>query len=245
MKVVLVAERAGLRTLLSDHFTRLGASVIQYRHPIKAMDNLEEIAPDIIAWSAEDYPRHWKTFIAFLRSHVSREDSVFVLLTGPSFTHDDADKAQHLGVNGLVNENLDRPQELERLRNLVVRYKELSDLRRTKRLVPGPHDRVELMFSHPTSWEIVSGEVRDISIEGLGFVARRPKLVEGLESGDIIKTATLRIGEKLLSLQLRVYRNNEALSLLYHDLTALYAETIGLYLNDSLERELAAAESTD
>ncbi|MCA1754412.1 MAG: hypothetical protein LC641_06900 [Spirochaeta sp.] len=240
MKVVLVAERTGLRKILSDHFTRLGASVIQYRHPIKAMDNLEEIAPDIIAWSAEDYPRHWKTFIAFLRSHVTREDSVFVLLTGPSFTHDDADKAQHLGVNGLVDENLDKPHELERLRNLVIRYKELSDLRRAKRLIPGPHDRVELMFSHPETWQIVSGTVRDISIEGIGFIPRTSLPAETLESGDIINTATLRIGESLLNIQLRVYRTSESLIVLFHDLSSEHAEKIGLYLNEALERELAS-----
>lgn len=240
MKVVLVAERAALRSLLAEHFSRLGASVIQYRNPIKAMDNLEEIAPDIVAWSAEDYPRHWKTFLAFLRSHISREDSVFVLLTGPSFSHEDADKAQHLGVNGLVGENIDQPQELERLRNLVQRYKEMRDLRKTKRLIPGPHDQVELMISHPMSWELVSGEVRDISIEGIGFLVDKPQLVEDLESGDIVQTATLRIGSTILPIELRVYRNAETLSLLFHDLSPAQAESIGLYLNDALEREMQA-----
>src|SRR6056297_1331296 len=142
MKILLVSERDELKGYIRRNFMPRGAEIIQYYNPIKAMDNLDEIDPDVVLFSAQDFPRHWKPFLIFLRDSRAREQCVFVVLTGGEFDHEEADKAQALQVNGIVDERLQDRRELARLKDLVNRYRDIGDARGERRLVPTQTDRV-------------------------------------------------------------------------------------------------------
>ncbi|MCG8451659.1 MAG: hypothetical protein MI717_00580 [Spirochaetales bacterium] len=75
------------------------ARVIAYNHPLKALDNLDEVNPDILICDAADYPRHWKLLVQHLKE---RNPQSHVLLTVPSsFSEQESEKATFLGVKAL------------------------------------------------------------------------------------------------------------------------------------------------
>ena len=48
MKILLVSERDELHEFIKRNFIPRGAEIIQYYNPIKAMDNLDEVDPEIL-----------------------------------------------------------------------------------------------------------------------------------------------------------------------------------------------------
>lgn len=241
MKVLLVSERQDLRGQLNHHFNPLGLAVIQYWNPIKAMDNLDEVDPDVVIFSARDFPRHWKPFLTFLRNHRTRYATVFVLLRPSDFPFEEASKAQHLGANSLADDSLSDPVEVNRLREVIMRYKEVRDQRRSRRYIPQPEDRIEFVFSHPRTLQFVTGQVEDISALGLRFQPHRDHLLDGIELDELIPHSSLRLGDTILNLLCRVVRNDSKLSVSFDSLERDLQESIEWYLSDHPKRELGLA----
>lgn len=238
MKIILVSERESLREHITTHFHPQGLEIIQYWNPIKGMDNLEEIDPDVVLFSSNDFPRHWKPFLNFLRTIRNRDETVFVVLKGDDFDAEEATKAQHLGANGIVHENLEDRQELGRLREIVARYKEIDEVRKEKRYVPDQNDRVGFLFCHPITLQAVAGSIDDISNFGLRFQPEQPELVQDIESRTRVPGCSLRIGEEILTLTCEVVRNEQALSLQFVGLSSETEDRIGRYLKQHISREL-------
>ena len=238
MKVLLVSERQDLRGQLDRHFNPLGLEVIQYWNPIKAMDNIDEIGPDVVLFSAGDFPRHWKPFLTFLRNHRTRYTTVFVLLRPKDFAFEEASKAQHLGVNGLADDSLADRDDINHLRDLIVRYKEIRDQRHSKRYVPHPEDRIEFIFSHPRTLQFVTGRIEDISASGLRFVPHRSQITGEIEAGANLRHCSLRLGDSILNLACEVIRNDGSLSLRFHDRDSDVQESVEWYLGEHPKREL-------
>jgi hypothetical protein len=238
MRIILVAEREELGTHVRHHFHPQGSELVHYTNPIKAMDNIDEIDPDVVLFSAVDYPRHWKTFLNFLRGTRARERAVFVLLTGEDLSYEEASKAQHLGVNGIVHENLKDKQEIGRLRELVVRYKNVNETRQDRRLVPGRADTVGFMFSHPETLQAVIGTVQDISASGLRFAPFQPAAVDDIRPKEILELCSLRLGQEVISPTCEVVRNEDTISVRFLQLNDAQRETINTYLTNRSQREL-------
>ncbi len=213
MKALLVVGSDKAFQLVSFYVRPLGFEIIRYRQPIKAMDNLDEVDPDAVIVSAEDFPRHWKTIVQFVRSERSKDRTVVILVKGPNFPYDEAAKAAHIGVNGIVTENLDDLEELERFQQILGRYKEISDSRETLRLRPEDWDRLEFLFTNPSSGAIVTGKIESFSKTGLSFRPDRPVLIEGINRGDILEDCSLRVGDAILSPQCTVMRTDRVLEL--------------------------------
>jgi len=55
---MLVAEERFLKNRFNSFFRTRGYQGLQYSNPLKAMDNLEELSPDVLLCSATDFPRH-------------------------------------------------------------------------------------------------------------------------------------------------------------------------------------------
>jgi hypothetical protein len=244
MKILLVAEREELGTHIRTHFQPHGSELIQYWNPIKAMDNIDEVAPDVVLFSARDFPRQWKTFVNFLRGSRSKHDTVFVLLKGDDLPYEEASKAQHLDVNGIVHENLEDRQELGRLRELVMRYKNIEETRKERRLIPGPNDRLAFAFTHPNTMQIITGSVEDISASGLRFMPTTPEAAHDIEVDQHLAMCSLRLGEELLQLACRVVRHRGSVSVTFDGVDSEKKAQIADYIERRSERELQAATST-
>ncbi len=242
MKFMLVSESDTLKPYLHRHFAMQQAEVIHYDNPIKAMDNLDEISPSVILFSATDFPRHWKPFIIFLRNTYGRHESVFILLIGETFGAEEADKAEFLDVNAVVDEDLSDQRAVERIRGIITRYRHDSDVRRAIRYLPNPEDRVGFSFTNPYTFEIVDGRVVDISTRGVRLQPKHRDVIEVLDTDSIITAASLRLGDQIVSVKLRLVRSAETAAFEWIDLPLETEQAIAQFIARLVSEAFTAPE---
>ena len=102
MKALLVAESEDTLNLYRSFFESLGYDTVCYRWLLKALDNVDEIMPQVIFMNAVDYPRHWKILVQYIRSGLCKSFPV-VLLAAQDISNDDLKKAEYLEVHCIRN----------------------------------------------------------------------------------------------------------------------------------------------
>ncbi len=245
MKVLLIALKDDFKNLLNYHLNPVGFEIVHYRDPVKALDNLEELNPDLILFNSVDFPRHWKPLLEYLRNIRSKEETVFILIKKDSMGLDEIAKATHLGANGFVSENLSDKQEIYRLEELFRRYKNIKDKRKFHRLIPGECDRIALLFTHPAKTVLINGTIHEISISGASFKPENASLTEDIPIGRIIKHCSLRIAGDIINIDCRVTRNSEELGLQFNSFSAGGHKKLFRYIQDKPKRELEYAMQQD
>ncbi|MBT3273812.1 MAG: PilZ domain-containing protein [Spirochaetales bacterium] len=238
MKILLVAEKDSTRESLLHHLRPRGFDLIHYRHPIKAMDNIDEIEPEVVFFSAEDFPRHWKPFIKLFRETLSKERSTFVLLKGDIFSFEEAAKAKHLEVSGIIRENLADRKEYSRLEELLSRYSSLKEVRSELRYIPVDYDNIEFILTHPQSRGIVTGTLFDLSATGAAFNPDNPELTESIPIGTTIQHCSLKINETYLTFASKIVRNSDTIGLKFVALEDQQIAAISGFIDKKAEREL-------
>jgi hypothetical protein len=239
MKAMLVMASDKVADLSSYYLRPLGFDIIRYRNPVKAMDNVDEVEPDAIIVSAEDFPRHWKPFIQMIRMNHPKEKCIFLLLKGDRFPFDEAAKAVFLGVNGVVHENLKDKAELSRFQQVLKRYLALDDMRAAERFVPSIYDRLDFTFAHPETFAIVTGKIESISTRGISFRPDSHESVDGLTPGMDLPDCSIRIGEDIRSFACKLSRNGPVIALEFSGASEADRELISRYLASYAERSEA------
>ncbi|MDC7227135.1 MAG: PilZ domain-containing protein [Spirochaetales bacterium] len=217
MKLLLVTENEETQSKISSHFERLGYDIITYDNPLKAMDNLAEIAPNAVLFNAEDFPRHWKPFLQVLRQLFSRDDSVFVILKGSSFNDEEAVKAGSLSVSGVISEDFESSEEIVQLENIFSRYLVHNDSRGPRRFTTGLYQNVEFLFNHPENFTLITGTVSDVSFDGIRITPDHPHHTTDIKEGTNIHSCSIRFGDYVCSVGVRVVRNNKSISFRFVD----------------------------
>lgn len=118
MKALLVAESEDTLNLYRSFFESLGYDTVCYRWLLKALDNVDEIMPQVIFMNAVDYPRHWKILVQYIRSGLCKSFPV-VLLAAQDISNDDLKKAEYLEVHCIRNsiESSETKNEISSLLN--------------------------------------------------------------------------------------------------------------------------------
>ena len=118
MKALLVAESEDTLNLYRSFFESLGYDTVCYRWLLKALDNVDEIMPQVIFMNAVDYQRHWKILVQYIRSGLCKSFPV-VLLAAQDISNDDLKKAEYLEVHCIRNsiENSETKNEISILLN--------------------------------------------------------------------------------------------------------------------------------
>lgn len=98
MKALLISESCEMLGACSAFFEKNGYDTLCYRWLLKAMDNLEEIAPHVVFINGCDYPRHWKILVEHIRSGIYPSLPT-VFLAAEHLSEDEVKKAEHLGVH--------------------------------------------------------------------------------------------------------------------------------------------------
>lgn len=98
MKALVISERSEIIDFVTPRLKELGFDIIHYKWIIKALDNIEEIQPDLIVLSASEYPRHWKTLAGFVQSGIGGNDVGVYLYETTPLSEEENKKAQGLGV---------------------------------------------------------------------------------------------------------------------------------------------------
>jgi hypothetical protein len=212
MKALLIIESDRIAAIARFYLQPLGFETIRYRNPVKALDNLEETSPDAIIMSARDFPRHWKVIAQAVRAEKDKNECVLILLKGEAFPLEEAAKAAHIGVNGVVKDDLDDRREQGRFQALLKRYIVVDEERATDRIMPSAWDRLDFIFAHPTSLLPISGKLDTISPTGLSFVADLPSLTADIAAGSLIEDCSMRVGADIMALSCKVVRAGRVLA---------------------------------
>ncbi len=241
MKALIVARNDEIKNLLTYHLKPVGFEIVHYKDPVKAIDNFEELDPQMILFHGQDFPRHWKPLLKLLREKKSKEEAVFILIKAPDFPMEEAAKASHLGINGMISADLKNKEEIYHLEELFRRYKSVKDKRKFHRLVPKNLDRIQLMFTHPYSTVIVTGSLAEISIQGASFKPADPSVTSDLKRDQEIPLCSLRVGEDVISLLCRVTRNKKEMGLQFVSFETGGHHKLFRYIQSRGGRELKAA----
>lgn len=113
MKTLLISESRDVLTAYADFFKSMGYENLCYRWLLKAMDNLEEIQPDVVFINASDYPRHWKTIVQHIRA--SGFCNPVVLIAAEYLDEDDQAKARFLGIY-CITSSIDTEETRQKIR---------------------------------------------------------------------------------------------------------------------------------
>lgn len=231
MIALIIGVSAELKRFLGNDGPLPGWEPVQYASPIKAMDSLDELAPGLVLFNASDYPRHWKPFLTFLRQNRARTETVFILMKGPRFPVEEAVKALALGANGIVEAEL-TDETAARIRGITERYLEPApSLPGRPILRPSPEGaRLGLVFAHPETGRLVTGTVRALSPVGILFepddASRKDPFTQGLR----ITGASLRLGDTILELDLKLLSIGDVLKLSITTASDVGGKTITQYI---------------
>lgn len=230
MKALLLVEDDDKALEIGAYVETLGIDVVRYRNPLKALDNLDEVAPHVIIASALDFPRHWKIIADVVRSAKSRQDCLIILMRGEHFSADEEAKATCLEVNAIVSEKLSNEADLALFLRLLRRFSNLLPARNHKRSTAIGWDGIVFLFSHPLTTRILGGKIIAFSASGLSLAVSRPDLVADLVPGQIIDDCRLRVGKRILSLRCSVVRAGNPLALAFPGISSDQRRIIEAYL---------------
>jgi hypothetical protein len=213
MKLMLILGSDEIPGLISDHLKPLGFEVIRYRHVLKAMDNLDEIDPACIIIGAGDFPRHWKTLVQFVRYERTKEQCPVILLKKDDFPLEEASKAFFIGVSGIVSGDPGNPCVMEQLQNILERYLDIPDKRRSRRYHARPWTRFGFCMAHPAGKTIVTAAVITLSSSGVSLKPDNPALTANLAPGTELRECSLRVGDDIISPVCRLIRKQPDMSM--------------------------------
>jgi len=225
MKALLISDLPRSTDDLQPLFSEYKFDLIHYRSPLKALDNIEEISPDIIVINARDFPRHWKPITQHIRWDTSKEEVLIVLLTPNDFSTDDADKAMFLGVQGVIaiKEPCNFKGILEELGMIFDRYnyKHIKNLEKS----------VQFLFTNPINETIITGTVKNLTDKGLVFLPDMPANTSNLTAGMFLDQCSLKIEHGFIVPNCKIVSNDSVLNLNFVDLSDEDKKIITDFLN--------------
>ena len=210
MKLLMVFSADDNCNIISRSIRPLGFEMIRYRHVLKAMDNIDEINPSAILVSARDFPRHWKFLVQFVRAERANETCPIVILKGGNFSTEEMTSAYFLGASGIIDDSLNSPAEISRLKNILSHYAPLEEKRKHRRFHMEPWHRAGILAINRREKSLITGDVENISSGGLTFIPANCAAPMGEASlNDEFNECSLRLGDSILSPVCRLVRSGE------------------------------------
>ncbi|QNL97454.1 hypothetical protein [Treponema sp. Marseille-Q4132] len=207
MKAIIICDDEELIGKVDAALASLSYDTIIYRWLLKALDNIEEIRPDIVVVSASDYPRHWKTLTQFIKSGIAGKIPDVILYAPKSFSETEKMKAQKLGIKGIfhscdedgmsffrsiVNSPTGAlspdPEKADKERSAEAAS--ISETLSAEALALGKIGTA--VFTHPKTGAFVTGTIRSLSDGNAEFTADIPCLTAEIASGDRIEELSMR-----------------------------------------------------
>ena len=102
MKALIISDKQEIIDFSGKFLCENGYDIIVYRWLLKAIDNIEEIQPDLIILSAAEYPRHWKTLASFVKSGIGGKNVQIYLYDPDSLNDEEKRKAVELGIKDYI-----------------------------------------------------------------------------------------------------------------------------------------------
>jgi hypothetical protein len=205
LKTIIFTKNDDLIQHLSYHLLPLSFEIDHQSDASRLFDILQADY-DLIVFDIVDFPRHWKPIVKLLREDKSKEQTIVILINASRFPFEEAAKAIYLGINGIIEYDANDKREIYRLMEIFKRYRSVKENRRFMRVIPEPNEVFQILFTNPHTSRIVTGNIVDVSIQGLMFHPLEQAMAVGLAEGDSISRCSLQIGEYVISLECRVTR---------------------------------------
>jgi len=221
MKLLLVFAADDNCNIISRSVRPLGFEMIRYRQVLKAMDNINEINPSAIVLSARDFPRHWKFLVQFVRAERANETCPIVILKGGNFSTEEMTSAYFLGVSGIIDDSLNNPGEISRLKNILSHCAPNGatpngtaplgaplpeEKRKHRRFHMEPWHRACILAVNRRERSLVTGDLENISIGGMAFVPDNSSPLGEVSLNYEFNECSLRLGDSVLSPVCRLVR---------------------------------------
>lgn len=113
MKVLIISENKEKTDALINAVKISENEIIHYKWFMKALDNIEEVSPEIIIINAEDFPRHWKVLCQYTLSSLFSKNVKVILFVPKDFSEEDLEKSKALKVSGILRDENKTPRQLQ------------------------------------------------------------------------------------------------------------------------------------
>jgi hypothetical protein len=210
MKALLIADNELAIENISTVVKAAGYDIIVYRWLLKALDNIEEIAPHLIIVSANDYPRHWKTLVQFVKSGICEQIPQIILYTDSNFSQEEKNKANTLGVRGFFDSvdvaGLDDLRKILRYQNDIYSGNlgvQPDDIFNTTK-----HTSPVLIFTHPLSGYLITGSVIKMNGDEIIFKPDRNEFLTELHTPLLIPDVTLKNGSTVYHVTAKIEKKS-------------------------------------
>jgi hypothetical protein len=210
MKLMMVLGTGDIYAKFNAILKPLAVETIVYRHIQKAMDNIEEIGPDVIIIDTGAFPRHWKSFVQFIRETGGKKPCPVILVKGADFSPAEQDKAVFLGVDAVVSGTLSGRGEIATVQSIVNAAIPDGE-HKLKMKSDADSGRFGLLITHPITGALLSGEVKAVSEEGIIFYPDHASLAETIPLHAELCACSFRAGNTILSPVLRLVKRDAGL----------------------------------
>ena len=210
MKAIIICDDEEVIGKVDAALASLSYDTIIYRWLLKALDNIEEIRPDIVVVSASDYPRHWKTLTQYIKSGIGGKIPDVVLYVPASFSEAEKKKARKLGVKGIFASS--DKSGISLFRSIITSptgglasFPEGTETDAAQNVSESAafekisffeqlagRENGTAVFTHPKTGVFVTGAIRMLSDGNAEFTADIPTLTRGISSGERIEELSLR-----------------------------------------------------
>ncbi|HZK20131.1 MAG TPA: hypothetical protein VFC68_05330 [Treponemataceae bacterium] len=187
MKALIAAETESLINKYKILLEKNNYATIIYRWVLKAVDNLEEINPDIILISVSDYPRQWKTVVQYVRTIFTPTAPTIYLISEKELSEEDEEIAQVLNCKKITTETFNTIHYDSE--NIDEKTTEEADEKETIFLNT-------FAFNHPKTGLLISGTVKHYNSPLFTFIPNDKKDISSLRFGIKIANATLDYDSK-------------------------------------------------
>lgn len=237
MKALIISDANDIINEFTEYYKSQNYDVIVYRWLMKALDNIEEIDPDLIFVNATEYPRHWKILSQYVKG-IDKNPKI-VLFSSLPLSNEDREKAECLQIDSIVNstedlaevctitdickdseENLPETENIiEQEHTEIVEIHEEEKIEETVEQPTLPETKTEtkvckFLFSNPVNLVLITGKVESFNDSKLIFLPDNPEDTKNLVEKTIIKKCTLKIDDKIHIVDVEILKNDSNLEIL-------------------------------
>ena len=240
MKALIISEANDITNEFTEYYKTQNYDVIKYRWLMKAMDNIEEIDPDLIFINATEYPRHWKTLCQYVKG-INKNPKI-VLFTSLPLSNEDREKAECLQIDSIVNssedleevctltdicqDSEDNPEANENIVIVPIEKEQSETVEIQKEKIEEtveqptlPETKTEtkvckFLFSNPDNFVLITGKVENFEDSKLIFLPDNPEDTANITVETIIKKCTLKVDNQINTVDVKVLKNDTEIEFL-------------------------------
>ncbi len=195
----------------------LGIDTIQYKNPLKAVDNLIEIEPAIIYMVKDDFPRFWKIVLSSLRDLFNESETVFIL-------EGEMDEGESKEFSFLKGSNLIYGDSgLNQLKELILK---VSKRAFHKQVYYPESGELCLGFVKQDDFSFVSGHISEITDSEIEFIPDNSEDLVGLLEKNKINDVSLSHGDVVVNLNLEISQVSDHLHFIVNEPSKDYVDLI-------------------